>query len=350
MVIVFLRTLEYYSGILFLTTNRAGVLDEALKSRVHISLHYPQLGPKETIEIVEMNLERLEAIEKERTVISKKPAMIIKKQDILDFAQEHYYNNADPDARWNGRQIRNACQIAASIAHYEHLENPRVRGPQLDSSHFKQVEAMTLEYDSYRKNLMGATDTELARKREERWASSDHDPSSSTYATQQTPDWSSARGGPPTRRQQQGSGPPQFRLSPSHKRHFSYQGEPIEGSVPPATRQDYNRAQTEPLSDAHMSRLPRNRHGPQFQQSMESSPARPRHLSHDVDEEYSREGSGYSSHGGDRAVTPTSGPARRRGGREVIGDTAEDEGEFAEGEEEYYDHPHSTKSYNTRSR
>ena len=35
---VFLRILEYYKGLLFLTTNRVGSFDEAFKSRVHISL------------------------------------------------------------------------------------------------------------------------------------------------------------------------------------------------------------------------------------------------------------------------------------------------------------------------
>jgi SpoVK/Ycf46/Vps4 family AAA+-type ATPase len=35
---VFLRMLEYYKGLLFLTTNRVGASDEAFKSRVHISL------------------------------------------------------------------------------------------------------------------------------------------------------------------------------------------------------------------------------------------------------------------------------------------------------------------------
>ena len=39
MVSVFLRMLEYYSGILFLTTNRVGTMDEAFKSRIHISLY-----------------------------------------------------------------------------------------------------------------------------------------------------------------------------------------------------------------------------------------------------------------------------------------------------------------------
>jgi hypothetical protein len=39
----FLRLLDYYRGILFLTTNRAEVLDHAVLSRVMIKLHYPDL-------------------------------------------------------------------------------------------------------------------------------------------------------------------------------------------------------------------------------------------------------------------------------------------------------------------
>jgi hypothetical protein len=43
LVAVFLRQLEYYQGILFLTTNRVKVFDEAFQSRIHISLHYQDL-------------------------------------------------------------------------------------------------------------------------------------------------------------------------------------------------------------------------------------------------------------------------------------------------------------------
>jgi SpoVK/Ycf46/Vps4 family AAA+-type ATPase len=39
----FLRLLDYYQGILFLTTNRADVLDHAVLSRVMLRLEYPDL-------------------------------------------------------------------------------------------------------------------------------------------------------------------------------------------------------------------------------------------------------------------------------------------------------------------
>jgi SpoVK/Ycf46/Vps4 family AAA+-type ATPase len=40
LVAAFLRTLEYFEGILFLTTNRVGTFDEALLSRVDVKIYY----------------------------------------------------------------------------------------------------------------------------------------------------------------------------------------------------------------------------------------------------------------------------------------------------------------------
>ncbi|TGJ83899.1 hypothetical protein E0Z10_g4853 [Xylaria hypoxylon] len=40
---IFLRTLEYYEGLLFLTTNRVKNMDEAFNSRIHFRLAYPDL-------------------------------------------------------------------------------------------------------------------------------------------------------------------------------------------------------------------------------------------------------------------------------------------------------------------
>ncbi|KPM35845.1 hypothetical protein AK830_g10721 [Neonectria ditissima] len=48
---IFLRTLEYYEGILFLTTNRVKNMDPAFQSRIHMSLEYPSLdaAARETV-------------------------------------------------------------------------------------------------------------------------------------------------------------------------------------------------------------------------------------------------------------------------------------------------------------
>ncbi|KAJ5691559.1 P-loop containing nucleoside triphosphate hydrolase protein, partial [Penicillium malachiteum] len=43
LVTIFLRLLEYYEGILFLTTNREACIDPAFESRIHLSIRYPEL-------------------------------------------------------------------------------------------------------------------------------------------------------------------------------------------------------------------------------------------------------------------------------------------------------------------
>ena len=49
--IVFLRVLEYYQGILFLTTNQIAQFDIAVQSRIHIAIHYEALTEEQTSRI-----------------------------------------------------------------------------------------------------------------------------------------------------------------------------------------------------------------------------------------------------------------------------------------------------------
>ncbi|KAL2819821.1 P-loop containing nucleoside triphosphate hydrolase protein [Aspergillus granulosus] len=44
LVSIFLRLLEYYEGLLFLTSNRAENLDPAFESRIHLTIQYPELN------------------------------------------------------------------------------------------------------------------------------------------------------------------------------------------------------------------------------------------------------------------------------------------------------------------
>jgi AAA+ superfamily predicted ATPase len=38
---VFLRLLEYYTGVLFMTTNRVDAIEPAILSRIHLTIEYP---------------------------------------------------------------------------------------------------------------------------------------------------------------------------------------------------------------------------------------------------------------------------------------------------------------------
>lgn len=108
---MFLRVLEYYSGILFLTTNRIGDFDEAFGSRIHISLHYPQLDLSSTLKIFELNLDLIRDRFRRRN-----RDLSIDTRAILEYAAGYWTNNEH--MRWNGRQIRNACNTALALAEF----------------------------------------------------------------------------------------------------------------------------------------------------------------------------------------------------------------------------------------
>lgn len=179
LVSVFLRALEYYSGILFLTTNRVGTLDEAFKSRIHISLYYPALGKAQTKEIFKVNISRLDEIAKTRSKISQEPKLEIAEERILQFANNLFDNKKNEKwIPWNGRQIRNAFQIASSLAyHTMHAEYAKQlemveRGeisqaeyprPVLDETHFQVVAKVTDEFDHYMLETKGRTDSSRAQ-------------------------------------------------------------------------------------------------------------------------------------------------------------------------------------------
>lgn len=63
LVSVFLRVLEYYEGILILTSNRVGTFDEAFKSRIQLSVHYAPLTKGQRHKIWKSFLDRLRKLE-----------------------------------------------------------------------------------------------------------------------------------------------------------------------------------------------------------------------------------------------------------------------------------------------
>lgn len=153
--------MEYYSGILFLTTNRVGDFDEAFTSRIHISLYYPELDDKKIAEGFKINMD----ITSDRFK-AKGDKIDIDKDGILMFACQYFYKN--PQARWNGRQIRNACQTALALAEYETLENnddgipPPGQVVHLRMKHFEKVQDAYLEFAKYVNEIRGGAD---ARRR-----------------------------------------------------------------------------------------------------------------------------------------------------------------------------------------
>lgn len=97
---VFLRSLEYYAGILFLTTNRVGGIDPAFKSRIQLTLYYPRLDREKTRSLYKGFLKRTRK-EQERIGVTQ---FKIEGKEILKFGTDHYrLLKKEGYSTWNGR-------------------------------------------------------------------------------------------------------------------------------------------------------------------------------------------------------------------------------------------------------
>jgi len=90
LVSIFLRLLEYYSGILFLTTNRVTTFDPAFQSRIHVALKYDDLGKEARKSVWRGFLDGSEVDEKGLEKLAEKKV--------------------------NGREIKNVVKISKSLA------------------------------------------------------------------------------------------------------------------------------------------------------------------------------------------------------------------------------------------
>ena len=171
LVSVFLRVLEHFTGVLFLTTNRVGAFDEAFKSRIHVSLYYPPLDAERTWSIWKTNLQRL--MEKKQR---RNESILFNEDEIYAYARRHYFKTFPRGANWNGRQIRNAFQTASALAEFEaHERNKKAKtrsmetgklftpaDPQLKVSHFEEIARASYDFDEYISETKGFTEAEIA--------------------------------------------------------------------------------------------------------------------------------------------------------------------------------------------
>ena len=129
LVSIFLRLLEYFQGILFLTTNRVETFDEAFVSRIHLSLRYEELSTKARHRVWKLFLEKVRSTE--GVEIAK-----ITEGDYMDLARRDV----------NGRQIKNLVRAAQALAVHE--SRP------LSMAHIKRVIDVA---ESFERDLKGGT-------------------------------------------------------------------------------------------------------------------------------------------------------------------------------------------------
>jgi hypothetical protein len=151
---------------LFLTTNRVGVLDDAIKSRITWIAYYPPLDEQQTKKIWKVNIKLLE---------ERNKRLQVDKKGILRFAKEHFTSSVDKGSTWNGRQIQNAFKVATALAEWDtyskdvqHNIDTRVpeedipSQPRLLASHFNTIAVGTQAFNSYLQETTGYTDAERA--------------------------------------------------------------------------------------------------------------------------------------------------------------------------------------------
>lgn len=99
MVAIFLRQLEYFQGIIFLTSNRVSVFDQAIKSRIHLALQYQTPSKSVRRMLWQKHLARVPVEEIDIDI-----------EEALDAVQ---------DTEMNGREISNSITTATTLARSE---------------------------------------------------------------------------------------------------------------------------------------------------------------------------------------------------------------------------------------
>ncbi|KAJ9608834.1 hypothetical protein H2200_006605 [Cladophialophora chaetospira] len=129
LVSIFLRQLEYFQGILFLTTNRVETFDAAFVSRIHLSLRFQTLTTKAKRTVWKLFLDRVKNQESVQVAD-------ISDQDLNDLSRREV----------NGRQIKNLVRAAQALAVHEDVP--------LSMVHIKRVIDVA---ESFEMDLKGGT-------------------------------------------------------------------------------------------------------------------------------------------------------------------------------------------------
>ncbi|KAG5791164.1 hypothetical protein H9Q69_009775 [Fusarium xylarioides] len=157
LVSAFLRRMEYFKGLLFLTTNRVGQIDDAFISRVHIAIGYQALD-EETRRKVWSGFFRKLVRERAGKVQIAPDA----KKWVLETAGE---------TNLNGRDIRNALQTAITLAEFESEEDPDYDSALVTvvtKAHFQKVLEMCNRFRTYVTSIRREDEMKRAQGRGDR--------------------------------------------------------------------------------------------------------------------------------------------------------------------------------------
>ncbi|RMY92913.1 hypothetical protein D0861_02228 [Hortaea werneckii] len=167
LVSAFLRRMEYFRGLLFLTTNRVGQIDDAFMSRVHMAIGYERLSPDFRRNIWEGFFRKLERERAGKILVGPSARKFVLHSDEVRKIE------------LNGREIRNALQTAITLAEFESLEgagDPGESGATPSSSqiviveedHFRRVLKMSEKFHDYVTAIRREDEVQRAKVRGDR--------------------------------------------------------------------------------------------------------------------------------------------------------------------------------------
>lgn len=148
LVSIFLRALEYYRGVLFLTTNRVETFDPAFTSRIHVALHYKRLSDLDRARIWANNFDRLERDSQGKVYVT---------HGAKEYACDGEGGGEVNELRWNGREIRNALQTAVALAETE-AEEEGLERVSVAARHLRQVVKMSRGFKAFMRRRRGYDD------------------------------------------------------------------------------------------------------------------------------------------------------------------------------------------------
>jgi SpoVK/Ycf46/Vps4 family AAA+-type ATPase len=178
LVAAFLRALEFFKGVLFLTTNRVGQFDDAFISRIHVQINYADFSDEERQQVWKTFIDKL------NTDLGDHLRLTIDAKE--------YINSKEVQAvRWNGREIRNgellatilrlvlefeareltfrntAIQTAVALAEYEDKKGRDGR-VEVTDDHLRAVVELSADFKKYLNDVHRGDEDKLAERRGDR--------------------------------------------------------------------------------------------------------------------------------------------------------------------------------------
>ncbi|KAJ8114624.1 hypothetical protein OPT61_g3535 [Boeremia exigua] len=142
----FLRAVEYYDGVLFLTTNRIGTFDEAFLSRI-TAIYYGDFTDDDRERVWNTYFDKLEG----------------DREDIYvpESTKDYVTNEEVRSLQWNGREIRNAFQVAVNLAQAENSRDKKNR-ILVKRSHIKVTVDLSSDFKAYMKSARKTDESKRA--------------------------------------------------------------------------------------------------------------------------------------------------------------------------------------------